>query len=187
MIRVARARVKPGGAVAERQQLAAQLRKQHNEGMSIRALAASSGRSYGFVQRLLTEPSTTRTSRRTGPAQRRGRAASPEWLPRERTAFLIDHLGGVNAVARWLGVSPSQPSRWRSGAERPGPEVARRLLDLDHVLARALLVWEVPVARDWLESPNAFLDGRVPVDVLLTAGPAEVVYALDATSVGAFA
>lgn len=34
------ARVKPGGAVAERQRLAAQLREKHDEGMSIRALAA---------------------------------------------------------------------------------------------------------------------------------------------------
>lgn len=108
------------------------------------------------------------------------------WLPRERTAFVVDHLGGIRAVADLLGVSPSQPSRWRSGQETPGPDAARLLVDLDHVLATLLQVWVPEVATDWLQSPNAHLDGARPIDVLRLRGSAEVVVAARAEAAGAY-
>ena len=40
---------------ADRTKLAADLRKRYDAGESIRSLAASTGRSYGFVHRILTE------------------------------------------------------------------------------------------------------------------------------------
>lgn len=40
---------------AEREKLAADLKRQYDEGASIRALAESTGRSYGFVHRILSE------------------------------------------------------------------------------------------------------------------------------------
>ncbi len=40
---------------ADRTKLAADLRKRYDGGESIRSLAASTGRSYGFVHRILTE------------------------------------------------------------------------------------------------------------------------------------
>lgn len=40
---------------ADRSKLAADLKKRYDAGESIRALAASTGRSYGFVHRILTE------------------------------------------------------------------------------------------------------------------------------------
>ncbi len=40
---------------AERSKLAGDLRKQYDKGRSIRELAESSGRSYGFVHRVLSE------------------------------------------------------------------------------------------------------------------------------------
>ena len=40
---------------AERDRLAADLRKKYDAGQSIRTLAAASGRSYGFVHRMLSE------------------------------------------------------------------------------------------------------------------------------------
>lgn len=39
----------------DRDRLAADLRKKYDSGESIRSLAASTGRSYGFVHRILTE------------------------------------------------------------------------------------------------------------------------------------
>jgi hypothetical protein len=39
----------------DRAKLAADLRKRYDAGESIRSLAASTGRSYGFVHRILTE------------------------------------------------------------------------------------------------------------------------------------
>ena len=40
---------------AERDKLASELKKRYDAGESIRSLAASTGRSYGFVHRILSE------------------------------------------------------------------------------------------------------------------------------------
>lgn len=40
---------------SERSKLAAELKKRYDSGESIRSLAASTGRSYGFIHRILTE------------------------------------------------------------------------------------------------------------------------------------
>ena len=107
------------------------------------------------------------------------------WLAAERTEFLVDRFG-VTALARLLDVPGSQVSRWRRGNGEPGPDAALRLLALDHVLATVLQLWQEPVAMDWLESPNAHLDGARPLDVLAVRGPWEVVAAVHAEMAGAF-
>ncbi len=62
------------------------------------------------------------------------------------------------------------------------------LVDLEHVLAHALLVWgDAAVARDWLASPNAHLEGVRPVDWIRLHGTAEVVDALRAEAAGTYA
>ena len=43
----------------ERDKLAGDLRKKYDAGQSIRALAESTGRSYGFVHRILSESGVT--------------------------------------------------------------------------------------------------------------------------------
>lgn len=90
-------------------------------------------------------------------------------------------------MACLLGVSPSQPSRWRSGKEAPGPQASRLLVDLDHVLASLLQVWTPDVAADWLQSANSYLDGARPIDVLRLRGSAEVVDAVRAEAAGSYA
>ncbi len=44
---------------AERDKLAVDLKKKYESGTSIRALAASTGRSYGFIHRVLSESGVT--------------------------------------------------------------------------------------------------------------------------------
>lgn len=110
-----------------------------------------------------------------------------DWAAQERTIFLLDNFGGVTKLASALDVSKSQPSRWRTGEEVPGPEAAGRLLDLDHVFAYAMQAWDPSVVTDWLESPNGFLDGARPIDVLRQRGASEVVAAIRATISGAYA
>ncbi len=111
----------------------------------------------------------------------------PAWRPVERTQFLIDTVGGVTNLARTLGVSPSQPSRWRSGEEVPSPQIAARLLDLDHVVALAMQAWDPKVVMDWMTTANGFLDGAEPIEVLRQRGSSEVIEALKATISGAYA
>ncbi|HEV7193645.1 MAG TPA: antitoxin Xre/MbcA/ParS toxin-binding domain-containing protein [Jatrophihabitantaceae bacterium] len=101
-------------------------------------------------------------------------------------ARLIDMLGN-NGLARILGVSNSQPTRWRQGKESISPANRRRLSDLDHVLDRLLLELWPDQAGDWLTSPNAHLGGAIPIDVLVLRGAGAVLDAIDALAVGAFA
>lgn len=99
---------------------------------------------------------------------------------------VIDALGN-NVVAGILGVSQSQPSRWRSGAERPSPDHRKRISDLDHVLDRLLLELHPEAAGLWLTGPNPHLGGARPLDLLELRGAAAVLPALDALAAGAFA
>jgi uncharacterized protein (DUF2384 family) len=105
---------------------------------------------------------------------------------RRRVRWLIGALGN-NRVAELLGVSRSQPSRWKSGDERVAPRNRRAVLDLEYVMARLYELWTPEVAAIWLESSNAHLGGARPVDVLRLRGAAEVVGAIDAEDEGAYA
>ena len=93
---------------------------------------------------------------------------------------------GSNTVARLLGVSRSQPSRWRSGAEQMSPLNRARLTDLDHVLNRLLQVLWPEEAGAWLTASNPHLGGR-PIDVLALRGSGPVIEAIDALAQGAYA
>ncbi len=55
------AELKKGSRITgeERDKLAGELRQQYDSGKSIRELAEASGRSYGFVHRILSESGTT--------------------------------------------------------------------------------------------------------------------------------
>jgi hypothetical protein len=55
------AELKKGSRItgSERDKLSGDLRKKYEAGQSIRLLAESSGRSYGFVHRILSESGTT--------------------------------------------------------------------------------------------------------------------------------
>ena len=55
------ATIKKGARItgAARDKLAADLRKKYEKGQSIRALAEGTGRSYGFVHRILSESGAT--------------------------------------------------------------------------------------------------------------------------------
>jgi len=133
----------------------------------------------------LTKVDAPQTKVRPGPATPPPRVEVP--LASERAQFLIQVFGGAAELSRILGVSRSQPARWSKGQEQPSPDSARELLDLDHVVSRALLLWPARVAVDWLKSNNSYLEGARPVDVLRSRGSSEVIDALDAAAAGTFA
>lgn len=113
-------------------------------------------------------------------------AAEADYGSAGPVARVVDALGN-NVVADLLGVSRSQPSRWRSGQERLSPENRKRISDLDHVLDRLLLELYPDQAGLWLTGPNPHLGGARPVDVLELRGAAAVLPAIDALVAGAFA
>jgi len=55
------AELKKGSRItgSERDRLAGDLRRKYDSGQSIRALAQSTGRSYGFIHRILSESGTS--------------------------------------------------------------------------------------------------------------------------------
>jgi hypothetical protein len=123
------------------------------------------------------------TSRRAGGKQA---AASSGVVPTaQKLARLVETMGN-NWVAGILEVSPSQPSRWRTGEEGISPENARQVTDLEYVMSRLLQLYVPSVAKIWLESYNAHLEGR-PVDVLHLRGALAVAEAIDAEAQGAYA
>lgn len=133
----------------------------------------------GYTARMPETASRRRSARRA--------TAEPAWQPKQQTQFLLDNFAGVTKLAQLLDVSKSQPSRWKDGVEVPSLAAAKKLLDLEAVVRRALLLWEPDVARIWLESPNAYLDHARPIDVVLTRGASEVIEALDSALAGGYA
>jgi hypothetical protein len=127
--------------------------------------------------------SKTRTNRRASGKQA---AASSGVVPTtQKLARLVESMGN-NWVAGMLAVSPSQPSRWRTGEEGISGENARRVTDLEYVMSRLLQLYAPTTAKVWLESYNAHLEGR-PVDVLHLRGAMAVAEAIDAEAAGAYA
>jgi hypothetical protein len=123
------------------------------------------------------------TSRRA--AGKEGAASSGVVPTTQKLARLVDRMGN-NWVAGMLEVSPSQPSRWRTGEEGISPENARQVTDLEYVMSRLLQLYPPSVARVWLESYNAYLGGK-PVDVFHLRGAIAVAEAIDAEAQGAYA
>lgn len=97
-----------------------------------------------------------------------------------RAAFLAETLGDRTALADLLEVDADQLNRWINGEEAPGQARARQVLDLDHMVALASLVWEPEVLRSWLVGGNMFLDGARPTDVMKARGSGDVLEALEA-------
>ena len=116
-------------------------------------------------------------------ARKQGRVGADDPLAASRVRYLADALGGAQ-LAAVVGVNRSQPSRWMTGEERPGPTAAPLLIDLEHVIARARLVWGEAAAATWLDSANSYLNGARTMDVLQLSGAAPVLEALDAETWG---
>ena len=109
--------------------------------------------------------------------------AGDDPLAPARVRYLVNVFGGAG-LAEIVQVNRSQPTRWMNGQERPGATAAPLLIDLQHVLARARLIWGEAAATTWMVSANSFLDGARPVDVIQITGSAPVLEALDAETWG---
>jgi len=139
------------------------------------------------TQRRTTPAQIVHGAAKRGPKPKRNADLTSGWSAQTRIAFLVDRLGGVRPAAAMLGVSPSQVSRWARGERVPDGDVARRLIDLDHVVAHASLVWGASTIPGWLTTPNGFLDDEAtPIEWIAAHGTAAVIEALEAEMAGAF-
>ena len=95
---------------------------------------------------------------------------------------------GTRPLADLLGVDNGNLSRMVSG-NRPIPEeVGKRLLDLDHVLTRALQVFgSGQVVLDWLEGSEPTFGFGQPVAMLAARGAGPLLEVLDRIEAGAYA
>lgn len=96
-------------------------------------------------------------------------------------------LGSQAELARWVGVSRSQATRWSDGQTEPSPEAARAVTDLEFIVARARLVWDESVIPDWLQGRNAFLDGATPLEMIRRGRISEVLDAITGDETGVYA
>jgi hypothetical protein len=145
--------------------------------------SAAGSTKTGTAKRALTSKGSTRA---TASSQAATAGTSTSWQPKVRADQVVRVLGNRRAAAV-LGVSESQPSRWRKAVEVPSSQVAPLLVDLDHIIARLQLIWDEDVIGDWLEGANAFLDGARPIDVLRVNGSGPVLEAIEAEAAGAYA
>ena len=99
---------------------------------------------------------------------------------------VVDVLGN-NAAAALLGVSVSQPSRWRAGKEGLSRVNASAVVELDAFLATVLSVFTPRQAELWLTGSEPHLGGARPADVFRLKGLAGVLPALRAIEEGAYA
>ncbi len=92
--------------------------------------------------------------------------------------------GDEVAAARLLGMGATgSPSELADENIR----LARTLAGMTTVIGAAGKVWDLQVVPVWLRSRNAHLDGARPIDVIYLRGAREVLQALEAETVGAFA
>jgi hypothetical protein len=142
---------------ADRGKLATELGKRYEAGESIRSLAASSGRSYGFVQRILTE---------TG-VRLRGRSGST----RVR--------GGYSRSAMSDTAQPQIPVQIFLADAAPGPAVEEALREVLLMSGVEDVRKEELVIRSWYRSLTGLLKRAADSDAAAEARRAVELQVLD--------
>lgn len=146
-------------------------------GMGLEATSSSTApESTGAVSRRSASPA------RSAPTVR----AEGDPLSPTRIKYLSKQFGRSN-LADMIGVRPAHLTRWPAGYETPSPAVAVLLIDLDHIFARARLIWGADAAKTWITSANSFLGGATPAAVLRQYGCSRVLEALNAEKWGSSA
>lgn len=106
--------------------------------------------------------------------------------PKPALQWLVSILGS-NQTATLLGVSKPQPSRWIRG-EAISVQSTERILALNYLLRRLFTSsLHTDEVGPWLTSPQPFLNGARPIDVLVSRGIADVLRAVDTIDQGAYA
>ena len=84
-------------------------------------------------------------------------------------------------------MEPRTITDWKTGRRTLSEHSAKRIMDLHHVLTRALQVFQPRTAMDWLVGNEPFLNHARPIDVLVARGPAPLINALNGIQSGGYA
>jgi uncharacterized protein (DUF2384 family) len=82
-------------------------------------------------------------------------------------------------VANLLGVRPETISRWNQGKAFPRPGAESSLLELEYIVDQLSDFYEPHEARLWLFSPQRFLDGKKPADLIHAGRTKEIIAVID--------
>ena len=104
-----------------------------------------------------------------------------------KVATLVEAFGSQAKLAEFLEVSRTQPGKWMKLVDQPNPTARRLIHDVEFLWSRLVEDRTPELARLWLESPNAFLDGTTPLNWLHARGPEAAVAAGDAEAAGSYA
>ena len=95
---------------------------------------------------------------------------------------------GIRPLAGLLGIDSGNLNQMAAGKRNVPEEIGKRLLDLDHVLARALQVFgDAQVVVDWLEGTEPTFGFGKPIVVLAKRGAGPLLEVLDRIDAGAYA
>ncbi|WP_327359960.1 hypothetical protein [Streptomyces sp. NBC_01296] len=141
--------------------------------------------------RALERPSRLRSvaGRATVPAKSialRYKPAASAYQPKQALERVLGVLGN-NGAAALLGVSSSQPTRWKSGRERMSPASVSAVVNLDAFLSLLFTVFTPEQAELWLSGQEPLLGGARPADVFRSKGLAALAPILQAIEQGAYA
>lgn len=87
---------------------------------------------------------------------------------------------GSRPIAKLLAVGAGTVANWTGRRHAMSPEYSKRVIELHDVMVRALQVYQPQTAMDWLVGNEPFLGHARPIDVLVKAGAAPLIVALDA-------
>ncbi|HEV7600701.1 MAG TPA: antitoxin Xre/MbcA/ParS toxin-binding domain-containing protein [Bradyrhizobium sp.] len=69
-------------------------------------------------------------------------------------------------VANLLGTRPETVSRWNQGKAYPHSSTEKTLLELEYVVDQLSEFYEPNEARQWIFSPQKFLNGSSPAELI---------------------
>lgn len=111
----------------------------------------------------------------------KGRVVEDRDLSGEGTSLLVEAAGGPEGFGRLVTSAMKNRFNEKSGSL---PRFTRDIRVVTQALRR---VWSREAAIAWLRSPNTYLEGARPMDVLSLQGPNQVVDALKEASAGRYA
>ncbi len=101
--------------------------------------------------------------------------------------YLTERLGGVIHVAEAVHADKSRVSRWAKGSAAPDERNVLAIENLEFVCQRLSRFLDNDSADKWLDSPNVFLKGQRPIELVNQGRIVDVLSAANQEEAGSYA